>query len=112
MKVSELLAAARDELFKGWTQGKLKDNVGNVCAVGALRRATMGHIQEGSVAVFNKARTALNVKATEMKADVGMVDGFGPNIAVESFNDFGGTTKDDMLALFDKTIIGLEEVGS
>lgn len=110
MKVSELLAEARDEVFKGWVQKTVRDNVGNVCAVGALRRATMNHIQDGSVKVFPKARKALDAKAREMAADVGGGD-FSINV-VESFNDFWGTDKQAMLNLFDKVIIGLEEVGS
>lgn len=105
MKVSELLAHARDELYKGWTKGALAKGQ-NVCAVGALRRATMGNIQNGSTRVFKEARTLLNVKAREMAADVGIDWEFD---GVEQFNDWSGTTHDDMLNLFDKTIIGAEE---
>lgn len=107
MKVSELVAQARDELFKGWAKGTLSDGQ-NVCAVGALRRATMANLQNGAPAVFKEAREALNLKAGEMSADVGMPFATG---AVESFNDFYGTKKEDVLNLFDKATISLEEQG-
>jgi hypothetical protein len=113
VKVSELLAYARDELFKGWTHGELVDaQTGNVCAVGALRRATMSNVQNGSAKVFNEARRVLNVKAREMAADVGVrgPSGFGIS-RVEEFNDFCLTTQQDVLNLMDKAIIGLEEQG-
>lgn len=104
MKVSELLAQARDELFKGWVSGKLLDvQSGGVCAVGALRRATMSNIQNGSSAVFWEARTELNRKACEMsnsRFDL-----------VEHFNDHFASGKQDMLDLFDKAIVSVEEVG-
>lgn len=109
MKESELIADARDELSMGWTQRTIMNsNTGSVCAVGALRRATLNNIQHGAAALFAKARQTLNLKAREMAADVGI--GY-PLAGVENFNDFNGTGKQDMLNLFDKAIIGLEERG-
>lgn len=107
MKESELLAEARDELYKGWVQNTMASG-NNVCAMGALRRATMGNIQNGAAAVFNKARTALDLKATEMGEDI--AKGFRP-ASVMAFNDHLDTRKQDVLNLLDKTIIGLEEQG-
>lgn len=85
----------------------MNSNTGSVCAVGALRRATLNNIQQGSAALFGKARYVLNLKAREMAADVGLP----PQIHVENFNDGADTGKQDMLNLFDKAIIGLEERG-
>lgn len=110
MKVSELLADARDELSMGWEQGSLMNAAtGSVCAVGALRRATLNNIQQGSAALFGKARQVLNLKSREMAADVGLLD--NAVVHVENFNDWRNTGKQDMLNLFDKAIIGLEEQG-
>lgn len=113
MKPSELVAQARDELFKGWAKGTLMNGEGSVCAVGALRRATMANVQNGAVGVFKEARQALNAKAVEMAADVGIDSSYwsAPLTQVETFNDYRGTQKQDMLNLFDKTVIGLEETG-
>lgn len=109
MKVSELLADARDELSMGWEKGRLMNaQTGGVCAVGALRRATMNNIQQGSAALFSKARQALNLKSREMRADIGYPGDFS---SVESFNDWAKTERADVLNMFDKTIIGLEERG-
>lgn len=105
MKVSELLSAARDELFKGWTTGTLmNESTGNVCAVGALRRATMNHVPQGSVTVFNAAVRALNAKAEEMSNSA--------TLTVMGFNDHFAQSKQDVLDLFDKAAIGAEEMGN
>jgi hypothetical protein len=111
MKASELLSDARDELFQGWEKGTLlNESTGGVCAVGALRRSCMNNIQNGAAAVFGKARDALNVKSREMSADVG-INGTYP-LRVEEFNDWAKTEKSDVLNMFDKAIIGLEEQGN
>lgn len=112
MKASELLSDARDELFQGWEKGTLlNESTGGVCAIGALRRATVSNIHNGATKVFGEARCALNEKAFEMAADIGYDTGIYRRLAVESFNDASGSGKGDLLNLFDKTIIGLEEQG-
>lgn len=110
MKISELLAEARDELSQGWEKHTLLNaKTGSVCAVGALRRATMNHVQDGAIPLFRKARTMLNAKAVEMADDVSML---GASTGVEGFNDWAMTSKQDVLNLFDKVIITAEETGN
>lgn len=99
MKVSEFIGHARDELFKGWTQGAYRTNKGQVCAVGALERVAMQNLSE--VATAGKAQEAINAKAKEV---------YGVH-RVQSINDRSTTGQQDMLDLFDKTMIGLEERG-
>lgn len=98
MKVSEFLAQARDELFKGWTKGSYQNQVGQVCAIGAIERVAMNTMAIEEAA---QAQAAINAKARE-------VHGVSQ---VQHINDSMGTSKQDMLDLFDKAINGLEEHG-
>lgn len=99
MKASELLAEARDELFQGWVQGSYVTQEGAVCAIGAVERVAMKNMAFAQAGV---AQDALNAKAQEIY-----------NTAyVQNVNDTFARGKQDMLDLFDKAIIGLEEVGS
>lgn len=98
MKVSEFLAQARDELFKGWTKGSYQNEDGQCCAIGAIERVAMNTM---AIEEAGKAQEAINAKARE-------VHGVSQ---VQHINDSMGTSKQDMLDLFDKTVIGLEERG-
>ena len=98
MKVSEFLAQARDELFKGWTKNKYQNGQGQVCAIGAIERVAMNTM---AIEEAGKAQEAINAKALE-------VHGVSQ---VQHVNDSMGTSKQDMLDLFDKCINGLEEHG-
>jgi len=98
MKVSELLGEARDELDKGWTKGAYSTQQGHVCAVGAIERVALRHLDIQAAA---KAQAEIN----RLAAEIHNVD------YVQSFNDRYGTSKQDVLNLFDKAIIGLEERG-
>lgn len=102
IKPSEVLGEARDELYMGWTQGSYRSQ-GNVCAVAAVERVTMRHLQEDSVPAAARAKRALLEKVRELTSDR-----FN---SIQNFNDFGGTTKEDVLMAMDKAQIGLEEVG-
>jgi hypothetical protein len=105
MKASEFLAAARDEIEGGWTQGTLQDLAGNVCAVGAIKRVAEQNKPQklddfaAVCEAGNGAATALEMLAQE----------FGSS-SIMSFNDTR-RSKDDVLAWFDKAICGLEERG-
>jgi hypothetical protein len=99
MKASELAADARDELFQGWTQSAYVTNEGTVCAIGAVERVAMRNMAFAQAGVV---QAALDEKAAEI---------FGKPCLVQEFNDYMRTTKQDMLDLFDKTVIGLEEKG-
>jgi hypothetical protein len=98
VKVSEFLAQARDELFKGWTKGSYQNSVGQVCAIGAIERVAMNTMAIEEAA---RAQAAINAKALE-------VHGVSQ---VQHINDSQATSKQDMLDLFDKAVIGLEERG-
>lgn len=105
MKASEHLAAARDEIEKGWTQGTLQDNAGNVCAVGALKRVADQN-QPTQLDEFVEVATAGNGAATALSM---MAAEFGC-ATIMGFNDTR-QSKQDVLNWFDKAIIGLEERG-
>jgi hypothetical protein len=96
MKASELIGMARDRLEKGWCQYTFSDSDGHVCAAAALGRA----MPAGQLAAYIHARDAVIRAAKEQ--------GFGSLIG---FNDCPTTTKQDVLDLFDKVIISLEEKG-
>lgn len=98
MKVSELLGEARDELAMGWTQRAYQNNVGQVCAIGAIERVALRH---QDIAAAAHAQAEINRLAGEIHGAS----------AVQHFNDALGTRQQDMLDLFDKAIIGLEERG-
>lgn len=98
MKASEFLAQARDEVFKGWTQHSYRTTAGQVCAVGAIERVAMATMAIETAAA---AQAALNAKALEVHGKV----------QVQYVNDHVATRRQDVLDLFDKTIIGLEEQG-
>lgn len=98
MKASELCDAARGELYKGWTQRTYRASNGNVCAIGALERVA---VQNMAIQQAGVVQRELNAKCREM---------FG-RMSVPNFNDDRNTTKEDVLALFDKATISLEERG-
>lgn len=105
MKVSEFVAQARDHLSAAWTKGSYRNSQDqSVCAIGALDRVAMENLQQGGVQAHSPAREALLVQAREM---------FNlPSLNyIPGLNDEMGRTKQDMLDLFDKTVIGLEEHG-
>jgi hypothetical protein len=98
MKISELLAEARDELAQGWTQRAYSTASGNVCAVGAIERVALRHMDVQAAAA---AQAEINRLTREVYGEM----------RVQYFNDRVDTQKQDVLDLFDKAIIGLEEQG-
>ncbi|OCB09247.1 hypothetical protein A5717_26085 [Mycolicibacterium porcinum] len=99
MKVSEFLTEARAELDAGWVQGTWQNGGGDVCHEGACDRVAMRHLDQIPVAAA--ARAAIDAKAMEIYNEA----------SGRIVNDMEGRTKQDMLDLYDKTIIGLEERG-
>jgi hypothetical protein len=95
MKPSEYVRLARDEIAKGWCKQIAEDTQGNVCAIGALSRATIGNHLKGV-----RALGALNAKALELGYE-----------GIVSMNDDVDIIQQDMLDLFEKVAIGLEEQG-
>lgn len=101
MKISEFLAEARDELAVGWTKNTLRNQANEVCGLGALRRVAFHHLADGGPQIYNAARSALSEKTQEI---------YG-NPSIPRVNDMISIKHQDMLNLFDKCIIGLEEHG-
>jgi hypothetical protein len=103
MKASEYIRAGRDEIAKGWCKYKGMDGNGNVCAYGALARVTERIPMDVRIAMKPNGRIAEDY-LTALVVEIGF-DG------VISMNDDPSTTQQDMLNLFEKTAIGLEERG-
>lgn len=100
MKPSELSEAAREEIYMGWTKGEYQSYQGNVCAIGAVERVAM---QNMAIAEAGIVQDELNKKTKEM---------FGAQFnRVQEFNDARDTRHEDMLALFDKVTLFLQEQG-
>lgn len=102
MKVSEFLAQARDILSGSWTQGTYRNTItGTVCSKGACERVALSNLSEqGIITTAAYADRELEAKSLEIYS-----------LGVISFNDETSTKHQDVLDLFDKTIIGLEEHG-
>lgn len=96
MRDSEILWAARDRVARGWCQNVGRDQLGNVCAVGALG----DEIQDRFGVPNDVLRWDL---IDHLRATLG-----GP---IVEFNDKPETTKQDVLNLFEKTALRLEEYG-
>lgn len=104
IKASDILADARERVNRGWCKHRANDGLGNVCAVGAVSYAE-AQAQE----VEPRIRDALSVFPYTALMDA--VQEFGPYASVPTFNDDPLTTKEDVLAAFDKAINGLTEKG-
>lgn len=107
MKASEVLAAARDEIEKGWTQNTFEDHEGSVCAVGAISRAAAQH--KDTVDGLDGFIDLCDAQETATAALERLVHEHGGR-SIMSYNDHA-TDKQQVLDLFDKAIAGLEERG-
>ena len=103
MKTSEFVAQARDEIHGGWVQGSYRNEQG-VCILGALDRIALRNLQAGGVQARAVAQQEIEKMAQELFPDIWRGN-------IPELNDMFRTTKDDVLNLMDKTIIGLEEHG-
>lgn len=103
MRTSDFVDSVRDEIYKGWAKGSYRDTNGNVCILGAMDRVALQHLPEG-VTAHALAKKEICHTAAEMFPDV-----FEGNIP--GINDHSATTKDDVLALLDKTAMRLAENG-
>lgn len=81
------------------------DNLGNVCAVGALS------VAEGEVMAAHPWFDPSTLKVMPLAALTEATSEFGDYRHVPSFNDDPKTTKQDVLNCFDKAIASLEEKG-
>lgn len=103
MKVSELIETARGHLGRGWTKGSYHAGR-NVCAIGALERATMEHLHEGGVQAFEPAKKIVHKKLCEVLAIP--VDTWRE---IPTMNDANDTTREDVEMAFEKAQIEAEE---
>lgn len=130
-KASEKLAQARDRVAKGWYQGDYEDGDGNVCALGALFTAfdwmqrcgpmfapeylevpgTAQDPRPAGATHWVTAVKALRTKINEVAPEVHPNDSPWDWQYVAHYNDLDETTLEDMINVFDKAIIGLEEQG-
>jgi hypothetical protein len=104
MLTSEFVDGVRDEVYKGWTKGAWRRESGDVCIVGAMDRVALRNLTEGGPKAHALAKKEICHTAAEMFPDI--FKGSIPGI-----NDYGSTTKDDVLALLDKTAMRLAEAG-
>ncbi len=94
MKDSETIWAARDLIEAGWCKHALRNIHGDVCLAGAVAEVT---------GVYSlKTRVLRHLLETLTGSTYG---------CLISFNDRPTTTKQDVLDLFSKTAIRLEESG-
>jgi hypothetical protein len=92
------LQAARGELVtRGWCKNQLQSRDGQVCAVGAVQMAIMGHVGLTPADVeFDRVVTAQ--RALGRLVEIGDVG---------SYNDADDTGYQDVLNLFDKALADL-----
>ncbi len=100
MNVYQILVKARDIFAEqGGAKGVLEDCDSKVCAVGALNMAEHG--TAGWAANFNMEISVLNARYE--------LDKHTPGGYIVDYNNQKLVTFDDVLAVFDKAIAGLEE---
>lgn len=106
MKPSEILEYAQGQIEQGWCKGTLVDHEGNVCMLGAMDRAAT---RKGGVSIYAPAYVSafrtLHEKVAEFWNGPMDLDG------IPGFNDDPKTTKQDVLDVFTKARLGLEERG-
>jgi len=99
-KVSDQLAEARGYIEEGWIQHALFDPNGGACVLGA----TMGR---------NEAQAELRETIEEMWLLGPWISdsGGGRRVDIAAWNDHPGRTRQEVLDVFDKTILRLQERG-
>lgn len=100
-EVLKALKHGRAEVEKGWCKRDFYDLRGNVCALGGLRKMFPDDLPMSlnsipMITVYDKAAAALNKQLPR---------GWK---GVASYNDHHATTKEDILALYDRAIACLE----
>lgn len=93
MNTLEVLVAARAEIEKGWCKSMAINTRGDVCALGAID-AALGEDRKIPRTLARRAYERLDVvEALSTSAD-----------HIIHFNDLPSTTKEDVLARFDRAI--------
>jgi hypothetical protein len=114
MKASEFLSEAREHVAEGWTQGMFQDFRG-VCASGAMMVVDRYHGGD-TYEVYSEACDAMGLQIIE-QYPVGRwicpTSWRGPgHVSIPSWNDDDERTQQQVLDIFDKTILGLQEAGN
>ena len=104
MLTSDFVDSVRDQVYQGWTKCAYRRSNGDVCILGAMDRVALQNLTEGGPKAHALAKKEICKTAAEMFPDI-----FEGNIP--GLNDHCATTKDDVLALLDKTAMRLAEVG-
>jgi len=107
VNVYELLVSARNIYAeRGGAKGELeKLDTGQVCGAGALNIAATGSAMWWPLVMSPQLAEEWVIANHLLNELVGSKDGFG----FSHFNDRQNVTKNDVLAMFDKAIAGLEE---
>jgi hypothetical protein len=88
---------------QGWTKGEYADELGNVCAVGALRKA-LNNPQRLDSPLWDTYRESITIMS---QVTGEMTNGLTDNPV--QFNDMESTTKQDIVALFEKSAVRWDE---
>ncbi len=111
MKDSEYLWAAKDYIEKhGWCQEAVQRQ-DRVCAVGALNAVILGNpsVTYANAEDVESKEAALEIRRRIVYALEGRLS--RPGLELYQYNDSPRTVKQDILDLFEKTAISMEEQG-
>lgn len=104
---SEIGTEAHAHIENGWTTGKLEDEHGNVCSLGAIERAVKNH-RGNTLDEFIAACTAGNRFGLALRDAMSEMEGY--SLSVTSFNDTK-SNKEPVAQAFWKATCGLQEQG-
>lgn len=102
-QVKNSLEHARSEVAKGWCQGMLGNEAGEVCSKGALH----GGVGNFIPTISKEYRATYDAAMAYLLKDlvIELPDGYDP---IVQWNDFPGRTQKEVLAFFDKAITLVE----
>lgn len=103
-QVKKSLEYARSEVAKGWCQGMLGNEAGEVCAKGALHHGVGKDISNTRGTEYWDTYSAAMVYLLK-DVDITVPVGVDP---LPEWNDFPGRTQKEVLAIFDKAITLVE----
>lgn len=111
MKTSEFLQASRDRVEAGWCQNHYEDFRGNVCTSGAMK--VQARADSGSFYAHLQGRIVLASKIEEEYPEGiwTQIAPCGEGVSIPIWNDMEGRTKQEVLNMYDKAILTLQELG-
>lgn len=102
---NEIAAQSHDHIEAGWTTGQMEDSQGNVCSLGAIRKAVKQNLGT-TMDDFLAACAAGNTVGLAVREQMCEMTGY--RIAVDRFND-GKRDKEAVKTAFWKALCSLEE---